>query len=71
MVLELREYLFGDAVVVSFAMPLRRDFAGARIDGPGVAPAEVNSKGDAIESFDHGVIGSDRTFEIVLGVLAA
>ena len=71
MVLELREHLFGDAVIVPFAMPLRRDLAGGGIDGPGVTLAEMDAEGDAVEAFDHRIVGGDRAFEIALGVLAA
>src|SRR5262245_48794162 len=54
-----------------FAMPLRRDLAGLRIDRAGVALAEMDAERDAIETGDHRIVGCNRALEIALGVLPA
>ena len=39
--------------------------------GAGIALAQVDAEGDAVEPFDHGIVGGDRALEIALGILAA
>src|SRR5580698_6310220 len=68
--LQLREQLLGDAVIVPLAMPLRHDFAGRRIDGARVTFAQMNAEGDGAETGNDGVIGGDRTFHVFVGILA-
>ena len=69
--LQLREQPLGDAVIVTFAMPLRHDFAGRRIDRARVALAQMYAEGDSVEPGNDGVIGRDRTLHVFVRILAA
>src|SRR5262245_40418472 len=64
------KYPLGYRVVVAFAMPLRHDLSGLRVDGPRIPTAQMNSEGNASEPVNDRVVRRDGTRQVFVRMFA-
>src|SRR4029077_13915845 len=70
MMIESLKYPLGYRVVVAFAMPLRHDLSGLRVDGPRIPTAQMNSECNASEPVNDRVVGRDGARQVFVRIFA-
>src|SRR4051812_38023493 len=70
MVVESLKYPLGDRIVVTFAMPLRHDLSGLRVDSPRISPTQMNSESDTVEPCNDRIVSRDGARQVFVRVFA-